>query len=127
MMTADELQHALGRFCGSETLTLHGLDPRVRMTEGVMFLAQQAKAYWLIDAIVSHQTTNRARSNGFQVWKFRRLPDGYCDLRMTDGNSDDPIITQVITYSDFPLDHIEIWMIRSGNGGGFTMLLPSEY
>lgn len=44
---------------------------------------------------------------------------------MTDGNSDTPIVTQAIDYTDFPLDEVTLWLVRGGPT--WTLMLPSEY
>jgi hypothetical protein len=46
-------------------------------------------------------------------------------LAMTDGNSSTPIITQALTYTDFPLDEITLWLVSDGDYR--VLMLPSEY
>jgi hypothetical protein len=62
-----DLRAQLAQFIGSETLTRHSLVRRVLLTEGVMFLAKAAGAYWLTDAIASYFCHDRARAEAFQV------------------------------------------------------------
>lgn len=125
-MQAHELSAHLAQFTGSASLTRHGLVRSVLMTEGIVFLAQAAAAHWLTDAIASYVYHPRARTEPFQVWRLvvdastRRAA-----LAMTDGNTDQPIVTQEIDYTDFPLGEIAIWLIQEG--GPWVMLLPSEY
>jgi hypothetical protein len=46
-MTQDELQSALTGSAGSGALTRHGLTRRIFITEGIVFLVEQAPAHWL--------------------------------------------------------------------------------
>jgi hypothetical protein len=46
-------------------------------------------------------------------------------ITMTDGNSDEAIVTQALDYTDFPLPEIMVWLVREG--ARWIMLLPSEY
>jgi hypothetical protein len=67
-MSPDELRNALAGLTGSGTLTRHGLTRRVLMSQGVVFLAENAQAHWPTDLIVSHQADPSVRVEPFQVW-----------------------------------------------------------
>lgn len=69
-MDANQLRNQLAGFTGSETFTRHPLTSRVLLTEGATFLAEQAQAWWLTDAIASYLTDARASREEFQVWKL---------------------------------------------------------
>lgn len=125
-MDANELQAHLAHFTGSASLTRHGLLRSVLMTEGVVFLAHAAAANWLTDAIGSYVHDATASAEQFQAWRLAVDPvTRSATLTMTDGNSDQPIITQELDYTDFPLDEIVIWLIAEGTR--WIMMLPSEY
>jgi hypothetical protein len=73
-------------------------------TDGVKFVAETAGAYWLIDAILSHQRNRKAvhAADGFQVWRLKHHnTDSGADLTMDDGNGN-VLILQRIEYTDFP-------------------------
>lgn len=110
----------LAGFTGSTVFYRHRLMQSVRYTEGVQYLAETAGAYWLIDAIASHQLNSKVRAEGFQVWTLQRNDDDTWTLSCTDGN-EHGLVVQQIEFSDFPLSMIEVWFV------GGTMLLPSEY
>jgi len=121
-----ELQTQLAQFTGSETFTRHGLARSMLMTEGVVFLAEAAKAHWLADAIASYQHDALAQAEEFQVWKLTvDAKTRAAMLFMTDGNSNTPIITQRIAYTDFRLNEISLWLVASGSHR--VLMLPSEY
>ena len=126
MTTIDtaQLYQELNRFNGSEVLfkNIFGL----KYTEGVQHLAQQAGAYWLIDAIASHLVTSRKlRQEPFLVI-FLRAKNRQGRLTFhSDYNSDNPsefpsLKTQKIHYTDFPLEEIKFYV---ENG---VIMLPSE-
>ena len=125
-MEAHPLATQLAQFTGSTTFTRHGLVRYLLMTEGVAFLADQAGANWLTDAIASYQHEARVRAEPFQVWGL--VVDASTRsalLTMTDGNSSTPIISQEIDWTDFPLAEITLWAVAEGDDR--VLILPSEY
>lgn len=70
---------------------------------GVKLVAETCGAYWLIDAIASHQHTKSGlREQDFQAWALiYRAPTDDWLLRCEDGN-ENPLIDQEIAFSDFP-------------------------
>jgi hypothetical protein len=111
----------LAGFTGTGTWWRHPLFRGFTYTDGVQYVAEKAGAYWLIDAILSHQIDPRAKAEEFQFWTLQRLPKGGATLTMTDGNTEDPIICQRIEYTDFPMDKIRLYLTDN------VLLLPSEY
>jgi hypothetical protein len=89
-------------------------------------LAQAASAYWLTDAIGSYLLDERAKQEPFQVWRLA-VDTQSCSgvLTMTDGNGSEPIITQEIDYTDFPLEQIDLWLVADGQY--WVLMLPTEY
>lgn len=123
-MTPDEIQSALGQFTG--TTAHHRWSPFARnmvLTDGAKFVADECGAYWLMDAIASHQLDPKVRAEEFQVWTFKRGAPH--TLTVTDGDSDKPIVCQQIDYSDFPLEKITLWV--EGDHVQKVILLPSEH
>jgi hypothetical protein len=91
-------------------------------TEGVQLVAERGAAYWLIDAVFSHQGNPLARREPFQVWVLSRTTGNEFMLDMNDGNNEkNVLIRQVIPFSDFPIDRIELYLVDG------VLLLPSEY
>jgi hypothetical protein len=113
----------LAGFTGSETQYVNPLF-KYRYTEGVRFLAERGRAWWLLDAIASWQIKLRRRKDlDFQVWTLRRTPAkgvNSAELICTDGN-EAQVVKQRINHTDFPLEEIKIYWIEG------VMLLPSEY
>jgi len=110
----------LAQFTGSECWYRHPLYPSITYTVGAQYVAEAGGAYWLLDAIVSHQRDACVRSEPFQVWTLRVEPDHSAVLTCEDG--DHGLITsQAIAFTDFPLPEITLWLQNE------VIFLPSEY
>jgi uncharacterized protein DUF6876 len=112
----------LRQFTGGDEYYYLPMFRRWKYTEGVKYVAMMAGAYWLVEAIMLHQTSAKAKAEEFQVWTLTK-PEGSASatLIMTDGNSDKPIIQQNIEFTDFPLDEIKFYMTND------VLYLPSEH
>ena len=127
------LTHAeLCQFTGDLERFYHPLNRKVVYTPGVQYVAQVGQAYWLIDAIASYfgsepMNTAMRRDYRLQSLQFWRLDvsDGSAVLTANADVGEDPFIRQEIPFTDFPLDHIEIWAGFDGNR--WTLYLPSEH
>lgn len=99
---------------------------RTRYTEGIRYLAQTAKAYWLLtDASVMGKCL--MDKSWFITVDFKRLtPDeqeemGY-EATLTYSNGNGQMFTeQKYHTTDFPLDALRLYFVDN------TLLLPSEY
>lgn len=89
-------------------------------TAGVKYLADKAGAYWLVDAVFSHQGNPLVRREPFQVWVLTVVP-GRAVLEMNDGNTERAIVRQAVEFTDFPLDRIELYLTDR------VLMLPGEY
>ena len=86
-------------------------------TDGVQYLAEQAGAYWLIDAIFSYR-----RREPFQIWTLKKnADDSGAVLTMQEDSGERAKVRQKIPYTDFPLDQISLYLIDN------VLLLTSEY
>lgn len=123
MITQAELLTNLAYFTGTTQYYKHWLKKFV-YTDGVQYLAEEAGAYWLIDAIASHQpeAVKDSMLKDFQIWKLivtqtdtSKTADLVCER-----DTDDVAITQHIDCTDFPLPEIKLYL-ESG-----VLMLPSE-
>ena len=96
------------------------LFPRHTMTDGVKHLAEMCKAFWLLDAILSHQVHAKVRCQPFQVWQLKHAGNDVYLLTCEDGNNNQ-VTQQKIPYSDFPYEEATIWLVNN------VLLLPCEY
>lgn len=120
VMNTHELENNLSQFTGTENY--YRVMPRLVITDGVQYLANQANMYWLVSAIYSYLTTQPIRS-GFVVARLT-ASGKTADLVLDDGN-DQVIAKQAIDYTDFPLGEVTIYC--SYQGKTWVLLLPSEY
>ena len=106
----------LDQFTGTEKY--HKVSPLYPfvLTDGVRYLADEGKAWWLLDAIASYR-----KREPFQVWSLDVAPDKTALLLMREDKDAPILVKQHIEYTDFPLDRVEVWVIDG------VALLPSEY
>ena len=124
MKTKDEILQDLPNFYGTENYyRLSPVFPNFVLTDGALYLAENAGAFWLMDAIASH--LGSYKNEGFVVAKLLRAKasNGWI-LRLEDGN-DGLLADQIIEYSDFPLDEITLYVIQQDDL--WVILLTSEY
>lgn len=111
----------LEQFIGTENYYPHWIG--IRYTDGVKYLAEEAEAYWLIDAIASWQLSPEVKGDPMlqriQFWKLR--VDGHSAVLTCERDENNIAVTQKISYTDFPLESITLYL---ANG---ILLLPSEY
>ena len=110
----------LAQFTGSECWYRHPLYPSITYTDGAQYVAEAGGAYWLLDAIVSHQHHTRVRSEPFQVWTLKVAQDRSAVLTCEDGDRG-LIARQAIAFTDFPLPEVTLWLQNE------VIFLPSEY
>lgn len=121
-MNAEELQSALAHFTGTESyLRYHNL----LLTDGVQYLAEHAKCWWLMDLLASH-ITQVPTDEYFCVALLTVHDSGRSDFELVD---DKPATrfygVQRIPYTDFPLKSIKLYCSRAG--GEWVVMIPSEY
>ena len=109
----------LNQFTGTDQFYRHGLCRNVTYSEGVKYLAETAGAYWLIDKVATNQLVPKIKAEEFQSWKLR-VKDGSAVLTCDDGN-ENIIHSEEITFTDFPLDEIDLWFANN------VIYLPSEH
>lgn len=110
----------LAQFTGSECWYRHPLYPSITYTDGAQYVAEAGGAYWLLDAIVSHQNDACVRSQEFQVWTLKVAHDRSAVLTCEDGDHA-LVARQAIAFTDFPLSEITLWLQNN------VIFLPSEY
>jgi hypothetical protein len=126
---ATQLESELAGFIGTESYTnlrYPGLRKRFLLTDGAKYLAEKAKAYWLMDAIASHQTSKQVAIEEFQFWKLDVNEKHAAVLTCTDGNKKQ-LVRQEIPSTDFPLKTITLYAALDECLGGLVVMLTSEY
>jgi hypothetical protein len=115
-----ELRAMLSAFTG--TTAYHAHWSGMRYTDGVQFLVEHARAYWLLDLIASWQleTLRDAWLREFQLWELFVRPDGTATA-VCSRDSEDVAFRQEVAWTDFPLEYVKLYV---ENG---IVSLPSEH
>ena len=114
----DQLLAELAHFTGTTQWFRNPLFPSFTYTDGVKCLAEQARAYWLIDYIFSNQDSP-VKEQPFQVWKITVI-DNEGFIKVEDGNKN--VVKEFkVPFTDFPLKEYTLWFVDG------VLLLKSEY
>lgn len=117
--TPENLSADLDGFIGTEHYYRYLIG--TKLTDGTKFLADKAKAYWLMDAIASYQMYPNVRNMGIQFWTLTVKPNRSAKLELWDDIPGTRIKIQTIPYTDFPLPKITLYC-QDG-----VIFLPSEH
>jgi hypothetical protein len=120
----------LGQFTGTLNYWRQPRHP-FKYTDGVKFLAERGRAYWLLDAISSWQLESSIRRDEslaeYQFWTLTVRDDGSA-LLTCERDQDDIVIEQKIPFTDFPLKEIRLYLVgMNWYRDGGVLMLPSEY
>jgi hypothetical protein len=126
--TPEELTEALAQFSGTVNYYRYWFGIYA-LTDGVQYLAEEARCHWLLDAIGSYQPELAKhadqRLQEIQFWKLKVNADKSAVLTCVADAGESPAVTQRIEWTDFPLPEIDIWIGFEGEKR--IALLPSEY
>ena len=120
-MEAEQITQALRQFTGTNQYTRYHSE--LLLTNGVVYLAEHAHCFWLLDLFASYLNSIDGNQEWFVVLKLNRNGDGALAL-IEDGN-DKIFARQEIEWTDFPLDSITIYGCWSDEH--WIVMLPSEY
>lgn len=128
---AARIKQGMANYYGTEAYH-RTIIPTVVATDGMMYLAKEAKAYWLLDLVASWFLKARTKSFPFQVWRLKLNEEGSgCQVSAWSDTPDksEHILHQDIEYTDFPIPELE-WYVTKGCVGdqpAFVIMLKSEY
>lgn len=110
----------LSQFTG--TSKYYRITPKILLTDGTYYLAEQAGAFWLMIGFASH-LDELNRDVWFAVLKLH-VTGCAASLSIEDGN-DNLLAKQEIECTDFPLPSISLYgCLESGQ---WVLMLPNEY
>lgn len=118
-MDTIEFKSNIRQFTGTENY--YRITQRHLLTDGTKYLADQAKCYWLMDAIASH--LSRHHNDDFAVITLT-VKNTKALLTLEDGNGN-VFARQKISYTDFPLDELKLY--AAFDGMHWVIMLTSEY
>jgi len=118
-----KLLETLPSFTGSENFYSH--PSGLVFTDGIRFLAETAKCWWLLDLIFVGQLRclldpKKERLLEHQFWKLTAKDDGSAVLECF-YDEGDRAFWRPLRSTDFPLDSVDLW-VSDG-----TLYLPSEH
>ncbi len=119
MNSTQNLQTELSQFIGTEKY--YQFNQCHLLTDGTKFLAEQAKCFWLMDAIASHLPMY---FNDYFCVARLTVKASSAELVIDDGN-DNVYARQKIEYTDFPLSEIKLYC--QFDGEHWVIMLTSEY
>ena len=110
----------LAQFTG--TTRYHRISRRHLLTDGTLFLAEQAACFWMMDAVASH--LSEIGTEDWFVLVRVQVSEGRAEMIYEDGNGLEHA-RQAIPYTDFPLS--EITLYACWDQEHWVIMLPSEY
>lgn len=120
-MNAAELEQSLAQFTGTTQYTQFHSD--AWLTDGALWLADNAHCYWLLDVFYSYLFLLNGDEESFTTLKLTKT--GRRALVVIDDGNANLIARQDIEYTDFPLAEITLYAVWEGER--WVILLPSEY
>lgn len=119
-----KLQSDLAQFSGTALChRWNKLFYKIVLSDGAKYLAEQAGAYWLMDAIASYQHEAKFRGEDFQVWEL--IVHGSNAILVAGDGNGNKLVSQRIPYTDFPLHTVKLYLERSENLA--VIMLPGEH
>jgi hypothetical protein len=125
----NELKNNLAHFIGSEAWYKHS--NQLLITEGMKYLADETRCYWLIDLVGSY-LPQLVDKDWFFVVEFSNnteIPDNFTITMADENGHDSVVIRETILETDLPLDKIKLYLeLGSLNGQDkrWILMLPSE-
>jgi len=110
----------LSQYTGTEHY--YRLNRRCLITDGAKYLADEARAYWLLDAAASY-LLEIGTTDWFVLVRLV-VTQGQAELYLEDGNGG-VRVSQQISFTDFPLQ--EQVLYACWDGKNWVLMLPSEY
>jgi hypothetical protein len=125
----DEFLSELNQFTGTENYYKFSILFKQQLTDGIKFLCEKLKCYWLMDIVGSVSHLKAIQENeSFILWKFKKIGKGFNIKAYSDFNKDDEnfnkehlLYSQDGLYTDFPLNEFEFYECNK------IILLKSEY
>lgn len=117
MKTKNEVLEETKQFYGTEQYHKFNVLSHLVITDGVKYIAEKYKVFWLLDLIASYQ--KKLQKERMQVWTLKVEDDKGIAI-CTDGNNNQ-LIKQKIPFTDCEAEEFTIWVMNN------IILLPSEY
>lgn len=100
------------------------LFPKIVLTDGTKYLADEAGAFWLMDCIGSH-LPSVPKTESYAIATLEKTKKNWKFALLDDIPPTKVYAKQTIGFSDFPLDEIKLYVIRQDDL--WVIMLCSEY
>lgn len=128
MQTQADVALNLNQFTGSASFTKYGMFTKDVASEGVMYLAEEMGAYWLLDSLTACFMELEDKQD-FIVIKLKPIHSHGMQISLEDGN-DNLLYSHTVEFTDFNFSKVpadfSIWAARN-EIGSYTLYLPSEH
>lgn len=128
MQTQADVALNLNQFTGSASFTRYNMFTKDVASEGVMYLAEEMGAYWLLDSLTAC-FINLKEKHDFLVIKLKPIHSHGMQILLEDGN-ENLWYTHEVEFTDFNFSKVPadfaIWAARN-EIGSYTLYLPSEH
>ena len=115
-LTLQDLAHFTG------TTRYYRIGKQHSLTDGTLYLAEQAGCYWIMDAVSSH-LVEIGTVDWFVVVRIK-VEDHQAVMRYEDGNGRE-LARQAIPYTDLPPSDLTLYAVWDTEH--WVIMLPSEY
>ncbi len=109
----------LSNFIGTTQWYKHSMIESIVYTDGVRYVAENGKAYWLVHEIMTSQLIKAVKAEQFQVWIL--VVQDYSGVLTCDDGNGNIVYKKEIHYTDFPLPEIKFYFVDN------VLMLPGEY
>jgi hypothetical protein len=120
-ISVEQLISNLKQFTGTQQYAR--LTRTVVLTEGALYLAEEASSYWLFDLYASHLSAINSSVDEFTCLKLNK-ENSSATVVIDDGNNN-VLAKQFVEFTDFPLNAITLYACWAGDY--WVVMLPSEY
>jgi hypothetical protein len=102
------------------------LKEKFLLSGGALYLADKARAFWLVDAIAAQQKDEQLAATSFQVWELVVEADHKVVLTGAD-SSNHFLARQEFSQTSFPIERLRLIVVKDASLGGRMLLLYPEY
>ena len=117
----------LNQFTGSEDFFKHSINRKLIYSEGVEYLAEQARCYWLIDLIACVLLPHLLIKYNDSFYSIELLVTGNSAVITVDDGNDNIHINHKVRWTDFPITGEPVKFFLCESDEYYCLMLPSEY
>lgn len=120
-MEAEQIKQGLRQFTGTTQYTRY--QSNLLLTDGIVYLAEHAHCFWLLDLFASYLNSIDGNQEWFVVLRLSR--NGDRALAVIEDGNEKVFARQEIEWTDFPFNSITLYSCWSEEY--WVVMLPSEY